>query len=83
MPDEHAAVLQEIAGPDWKLWDAATHYDEMARQLREMADACRLPDPRQELLSLARCYELRGESLRAKYRGRSINARRGFAEQRR
>jgi hypothetical protein len=67
MSDEHTAVLQEIAGPDWKLWDSATHYHEMARQLREMADASRLPDPREELLTLAQRFELRAESLRAKY----------------
>jgi hypothetical protein len=53
---------------DWWQLDGA-HYRELAAWLREVACKCRLPNPQQELLTLAKRYERRAEYLdrRARY----------------
>ena len=48
---------------DWWLRDSGAHYSELAASLRGIAAKCRLPNPQQELLRLARQYERRAAYL--------------------
>ena len=57
MTDEHTPTLHDIADRDWWLRDSGAHYCELAGWLRGIAAKCRLPNPQQELLKLARRYE--------------------------
>ena len=58
MSDEHTPTLQGIGTDrDWWLRDSGAHYRELAAWLRGIAAKCRLPNPQQELLRLARQYE--------------------------
>ena len=60
MSDEHTSTLQGIGTDrDWWLRDSGAHYRELAAWLRAIAAKCRLPNPQQELLRLARQYERR------------------------
>jgi hypothetical protein len=64
MSDEHTPTLQDIAADrDWWLRDSGAHYRELAAWLRGIAAKYRFPNPRQELLSLARQYEPRATYL--------------------
>ena len=47
---------------DWWQLDGA-HYRELAVWLRDVAAKCRLPNPQQELLTLAKRYERRADHL--------------------
>jgi len=56
-------------------WRESAHYRDLATRLREIARACHLPNPQQELLDLARRYERRADHMdrstafiRAKFR---------------
>ena len=52
---------------DW--WGSTgEHYRELAGWLREIAGKCRLPNPQQELLKLARTYERRADHLEGRSR---------------
>jgi len=66
MPDEHSLTLRQIdqARDDlnWRL-SSSMHYRGLAGWLRDIARKCRLPNPQQELLSLARRYERRADHL--------------------
>jgi hypothetical protein len=70
MTDEYTPTMQDIAADrDW--WrDSGAHYRELAMWLREVAARCRLPNPQQELLGLARRYERR--AAHAERRSRSV-----------
>jgi hypothetical protein len=58
MVDQHTPSFRQIeVDRDWWLNDSGTHYRELAAWLRELASKCRLPNPRRELLDLARRYE--------------------------
>jgi hypothetical protein len=61
MTDEYTRALQNAAADrDW--WrESGAHYRELATWLRELAARCRLPNPRRELIDLARRYERRAE----------------------
>jgi hypothetical protein len=48
---------------NWWGSDNGAHYRELAAWLREIAGKCRLPNPQQELLTLARRYERRAQYL--------------------
>ena len=64
MSDEHTSTLQGIGTDrDWWLRDSGAHYRELASWLRGIAAKCRLPNPQQELLRLARQYERRAAYL--------------------
>jgi hypothetical protein len=54
MPDGYTLPLRPEGG---------AHYRELAAGLRELAGKCRLPNPRRELLDLARRYENRATEL--------------------
>src|SRR5437868_11186738 len=60
MSDEHTPTLQGIAA-DRDLWfrNSGAYYRDLAAWLRSIAAKCRLPNPQQELLRLARQYERR------------------------
>ena len=47
-----------MANRGWCRLDGGEHYRELAEWLRDLALKCRFADPRRELLSLARKYEL-------------------------
>jgi hypothetical protein len=47
---------------EWRQLDGA-HYRELAVWLREVACKCRLPNPQQELLTLAKRYVRRADHL--------------------
>jgi hypothetical protein len=48
---------------NWWGPDNGMHYRELAAWLREIAGKCHLPNPQQELLTLARRYERRAQYL--------------------
>jgi hypothetical protein len=58
-----------VADRDWWSASAGTHYRELAQWLRGIAVKCRLLNPQQELLTLARRYEIRSNHLNRKSRG--------------
>ena len=63
MSDQHTSKFQEIAADrDWWSVDARTHY--LTHWLRGIAaKKCRLPYTQEELLDLARRYEIRADNL--------------------
>ena len=63
MSEEHTSTSQDIAAErDW-FRDSGAHYRELVGWLRDIAAKCRLPNPQQELLRLARQYERRAAYL--------------------
>jgi hypothetical protein len=64
MSDERGPISQDIAA-DQDCWqeDAGKHYRELAHWLRRIAVKCRLPNPQQELLGLARHYDIKANHL--------------------
>ena len=64
MSANHTPTLRDI-GPDREWWqsESGKHYRELAAWLREVAGKCRLPNPQNELRSLARRYEHRAKHL--------------------
>jgi hypothetical protein len=64
MSDERRPISQGIAA-DHDCWqgDAGKHYCELAHWLRGIAAKCRLPNPQQELLGLARHYDIKANRL--------------------
>jgi len=57
-----------MADRDWWQLDGGEHYRELAGWLRDVARRCRFPNPRRELLSLARQYERRARILERRSR---------------
>jgi hypothetical protein len=73
MTDEHTPTLQDIpADGDWWLRESGAHYRELAGWLRGIAAKCRLPNPQQELLKLARRYEGRAEHFERRARQEAL-----------
>jgi hypothetical protein len=64
MSDEHTPTLQQIAADrDWWSAHAGKHYRDLAHWLRGIAAKCRLSNPQQELLDLARHFDIRANDL--------------------
>jgi hypothetical protein len=64
MSDGQMPTFRDTAADrDWWQGDAKRHYRELAHWLRGIAAKCRLPNPQQELLDIARHYDIRANDL--------------------